>query len=126
MLYFGKNLCWKSCSMALACLHAERFCEHPFSVFEAILKFARRSLPSPPTFFFLPEQALLPLKSGRTYVLRLIFPTASETEIREIQHSVHQWLADPRRHFSATFGEIIHEDAESAVAALPTSMDEEL
>lgn len=58
--------------------------------------------------------------------MRLIFPTASETEIHELQRSVHHWLADPRRHFSATFGEIIHEDAESAVAALPTSMDEEL
>lgn len=126
MLPFGKNLSWKSCSMELICLHAGRFCEHPLAVFEAVLKFSRRLLSSPAECYFLPEHHLSPLKSGRTYRLRLVFPSASEKEIHDVQHAAGQWLADPRNHFSVRFGEIVHENIDSALASLPACAEEEL
>ena len=126
MLSFGKDLCWKSCSMELVCLHAGRFCEHPLAVFEAVLKFSRRVLSSPAAFHFLPEHLLPPLKCGRKYRLRLVFPSASEKEIHDVQQAVRRWLADSRNHFSVTFGETVHESVASAVASLPSSVEEEI
>lgn len=119
------NVHWKSCSMELACLHAGRFCEHPLSVFEAVLKFSRRLMPACAAFHFLPEHPVAALKAGRRYRLRLVFPSASDEEVRAVQDAVRQWLSDPRNHFAVSFGGIACEDAASALAALPCGGEEE-
>lgn len=111
--------------MELVCLHAKRFCEHPLSVFEAILKYARRALSKPVLFYFLPDGPLLPARQGRRYRLRLIFPHASDKDIQKVQEAVLCWLKEPRRHFSATFEEPVSENVESAVLALPCPADAE-
>ena len=117
---------WKSCSMELACLHAGRFCEHPLSVFEAVLKFSRRLVPDCAAFHFLPEHPVIALKAGRRYRLRLVFPSASEDEVTAVQDAVRQWLNDTRNHFAVSFGRITCEDAASALAALPDGCEDEL
>lgn len=126
MAYLKKSICWKSCCMELVCLHAEKSCEHPLSVFEAVLKFSKRLLSSPVPFHFLPEQPLSSLKRGKAYRLRLVFPSASEEDVRGVRNAVRQWLEDPRNHFSVTFGEIAYEDTESAVAAFPCPAEEDI
>ena len=112
--------------MELTCLHAGPSCEHPLSVFEAVLKFSRRLVPDCATFHFLPEHPVPALKTGKRYRLRLVFPAASENEVKSVQDAVRQWLSDPRNHFSVSFGGMTSEDACTALAALPGGCEDEL
>ena len=124
-MYFNA-IHWRSCPMQLSCLHAQASCEHPLSVFEAILKFSRRLSSLGTVFHFLPEHGLAPLRTGRLYYLRLVFPRATEAEILGVQEAIRQWLKDSKHHFAVSFGGISCEDAASAIASLPCPAGEEM
>ncbi len=98
--YF-QSFTWHTCQLSLRNTYATQAKDHPLAIFDAIFKFAAKSLQHPaPLMLFHPLRSLSPrVHKDQEYTLELVFPHAQKEEITQFLSAVYIWLSDTRRHF---------------------------